>query len=141
MTHFEPFVANNYYEMNKTIYVMETENFLSVLLFYKIKRKLSLLTSIQLFNLGDLETGVETLTFCSCSHCFFVLPNFHECYHNFMETRKAFAISKLIHHKIPIISRGLIIVQNAFLLGLFSEGIHFQRGLLLEGNLIGWTSQ
>ena len=76
MTNFEPFVANNYYEMNKTIYVMETENFLSVLLFYKIKRKLSLLTSIQLFNLGDLETGVETLAFCSCSHCFFRSPKF-----------------------------------------------------------------
>ena len=49
--------------------------------------------------------------------------------------------------KIPIISSGLIFVQKAFLLGLFSGelifgGAYYRRGLLSEGILrfkLGWT--
>ena len=40
------------------------------------------------------------------------------------------------YRKIPIISSGLIFVQRAFLLGLFSGGAYqFRRGLLSEGTL------
>ena len=42
----------------------------------------------------------------------------------------------------PIISPGLILVQNAFFAGLIFGGAYFRRGLLLEGILpfkMGWT--
>ena len=44
--------------------------------------------------------------------------------------------------KIPIISPGLIFVEKAFSLGLFSGGAYFWRGLLLKGILrfkLGWA--
>ena len=46
------------------------------------------------------------------------------------------------YRKIPIISPGLIFVQKAFLMGLFSGEAKFRRGLLLEGILrfkMGWA--
>ena len=42
-------------------------------------------------SLGELEKAVETQAIFHT--VFLVLPNFHLCYHNFMEIRKAFSIS------------------------------------------------
>ena len=46
------------------------------------------------------------------------------------------------YHKIPIISPGLIFVQKAFLMGLFSGRLNFGGALLLVENLhfkMGWA--
>ena len=42
-------------------------------------------------SLGELEKAVETLACGSCSHS--ILPNFHLCLYNSIETRYMFSIS------------------------------------------------
>ena len=44
-------------------------------------------------SLGELEKAVETLGCGSCSHNILVLPNFHSCLYNSIETRYMFSIS------------------------------------------------
>ena len=44
-------------------------------------------------SLGELEKAVETLACGSCSHSILVLPNFHSCFYNSIETRHKFSIS------------------------------------------------
>ena len=44
-------------------------------------------------SLGELEKAVETLACGLCSQAFLVLPNFHSCFYNSIETRYMFSIS------------------------------------------------
>ena len=39
-----------------------------------------------------------------------------------------------IYREIPTVSPGLIFVQKAFLLGLFSGGVYFTEGLIIGRN-------
>ena len=45
-------------------------------------------------------------------------------------------VPSYVYRKITLVSPGLIFVQKAVLLGLFSGGAYFRRGLLLEGILL-----
>ena len=54
-------------------------------------------------------------------------------------------LEKTKYRKIPIISTGLIFIQKAFLLGLFSGELifgetYFRRGLLMAGSFKKWVS-
>ena len=74
--------------LSSRCFLKETENMYSVfLLSYTNTRE----------SLGELEKAVETLACGSCSTAFLVLPNFHSCLYNSIETRYMFSISQLLY--------------------------------------------
>ena len=46
-------------------------------------------------SLGELEKAVATLACGSCSHSILILPNFHLCFYNLIETRYMFSMMAL----------------------------------------------
>ena len=68
-------------------FLKETENTYSVFLSsYRNTRE----------SLGELEKAVETLAAARIPTAFLVLPNFHSCFYNLIETRYMFSISYII---------------------------------------------